>query len=87
MRNMVTDRTFVPSTLGVRGLDTSAGNRLHGEAIRKGIHPYWGRKGWPYGFAVSKLQEHRPQEGISGLPRGTSAREHAHAITRRRGRE
>jgi hypothetical protein len=40
MRNMVTDRSFAPSTLGVGGLDTRAGNRLHGESIRKGIHPY-----------------------------------------------
>lgn len=47
MRNMVTDRTFVPSGLGVRGLDTSAGKRLHGEAIRNGIHPYGAGRGGP----------------------------------------
>lgn len=45
MRSTVTDRSFGPSTLGVRGVDTKAGNRLRGEAIRKGILPYgaaWG---------------------------------------------
>ena len=47
MRSTVTDRSFAPSTLGVRGLDTSAGNRLHGEAIRKGIHPYGAGRGGP----------------------------------------
>jgi hypothetical protein len=47
MRSTVTDRSFVPSTLGVRGLDTSAGNRLHEEAIRKGIHPYGAGRGGP----------------------------------------
>ena len=40
MRSTVTDRSFAHSTLGVRGLDTNASNRLHGEAIRKGVHPY-----------------------------------------------
>jgi len=45
MRSTVTDRSFVPSTLGVRGLDTRAGNRLHEEAIRKGIHPYGAGRG------------------------------------------
>src|SRR6185312_5496818 len=40
MRNAVTDRSFTPSTLGVIGSDTSAGNRLHAEPIRKAIHPY-----------------------------------------------
>ena len=47
MRTKVTDRTFAPSALGVRGLDTSAGNRLHGEAFRKGIHPYRAARGGP----------------------------------------
>ena len=47
MRNTVTDRSFVPSTLGVRGLDANAGNRLHGEAIRNGIHPYGAGRGGP----------------------------------------
>jgi hypothetical protein len=47
MRSTVTDRSFAPSTLGVGGLDTKAGNRLHGEAIRKGIHPYWAARGGP----------------------------------------
>ncbi len=47
MRNTVADRSFVPSTLGVRGLDTSVGNRLPGEAIRKGIHPYGAGRGGP----------------------------------------
>ena len=47
MRSTVTDRSFAPSTLGVRGLDTNAGNRLHGEAIRKGIHPYGAGRGGP----------------------------------------
>jgi hypothetical protein len=46
MRNTVTDRSFVHSTVAVRGLDSSAGNRLHEEAIRKGIHQYGaGRSG------------------------------------------
>jgi len=40
MRGTVTDWSCEPSTLGPKGLDTNAGNRLHGEAIRKGIHPY-----------------------------------------------
>ena len=47
MRSTVTDRSFAPSTLGVRGLDTNAGNRLRGEAIRKGIHPYGAGRGGP----------------------------------------
>jgi len=47
MRTTVTDRSFVPSTLGVRGLDSSVGNRLHEEAIRKGIHPYGAGRGGP----------------------------------------
>src|SRR5882672_4537107 len=47
MRNTVTDRTFVHSALGVKGLDTSAGNRLHGEAIRNGIHPDGAGRGGP----------------------------------------
>jgi hypothetical protein len=47
MQSTVTDRSFVPSTLGVRGLDTSVGNRLHVEAIRKGIHPYGAGRGGP----------------------------------------
>lgn len=45
MRNTLTDRSSVPSTLGVRRLYTSAGNRLHEEAIRKGIHPYGAGRG------------------------------------------
>jgi hypothetical protein len=47
MRNTGTDRSFVRSTLGVRGLDTSAGNGLHREAIRKGIHPCGAGRGGP----------------------------------------
>jgi hypothetical protein len=47
MRNTVIDRSFVPSTLAVRGLDTSAGNRLYGEAIRNGILPYGAGRGGP----------------------------------------
>jgi hypothetical protein len=47
MRNTATHRTFVPSVLGVRGLDTSAGNRLHVEAITNGIHPYGAGRGGP----------------------------------------
>ncbi len=47
MWNTITDRSFVPSTRGVRGLDTSAGNRFHREAIRKGIHPYGAGRGVP----------------------------------------
>ena len=37
----------MPSTVGVRGLDASAGNRLHGEAIRNGIRPYGAGRGGP----------------------------------------
>jgi hypothetical protein len=47
MRSTVTDWRIAPSTLGVRGSDTSAGNRLHGEPIRKGIHPYGAGRGGP----------------------------------------
>ena len=47
MRSTVTDRSFAPSTLGVRGVDTNAGNRLPGEAIRKVIHPYGAGRGGP----------------------------------------
>jgi hypothetical protein len=47
MRSTVTDRSFVPSTLGVSGLDTCTGNRLDGESIRNGIHPYGAGKGGP----------------------------------------
>jgi len=47
MRSTVTDRSFVPSTLGIGGLETKAGNRLHGGAIRKGIHPYGAARGGP----------------------------------------
>ena len=47
MRSTVTDRSFAPSTLGVGGVDTKAGNRLPGEAIRKGIHPYGAGRGGP----------------------------------------
>jgi hypothetical protein len=46
MRNTVTDRSFVTSTVGVRELDASAGNRLHVEAIRNGI-PRTGGRGGP----------------------------------------
>ena len=47
MRSTVTDRGFAPSTLGVGGVDTKAGNRLPGEAIRKVIHPYGAGRGRP----------------------------------------
>jgi hypothetical protein len=47
MRNTVTDRIVVPSSLGVRGLDMNSGNRLRGEAIRNGIHPYGAGRGGP----------------------------------------
>jgi hypothetical protein len=50
MRNTVADRSFVPSTLGVTGLDTSAGNRFHREAIRKGIYPSGAGRGGPMEF-------------------------------------
>lgn len=33
--------------LHVEGVDTKAGNRLPGETIRKGIHPYWAARGGP----------------------------------------
>ncbi len=47
MRNTVTDRSFVHSRFRVRRLYTSAGNRLLGEAFRKGIHPYGAGRGGP----------------------------------------
>lgn len=47
MRNTVTDRRFVPSTLSNRGSDANAGNRTHGETIRRGIHPYGAGRGGP----------------------------------------
>jgi hypothetical protein len=47
MRSTVTDRSFAPSTLGVGGLDTKAGNPLPGEAIRKAIHAYGAGRGGP----------------------------------------
>ena len=47
MRSTVTDRLFAPSTLGVSGLDTYTGNRLDGEAITKGVHPYGAGRGGP----------------------------------------
>src|SRR5580704_2565386 len=47
MRSIVTDRRFAPSTLGVGRVDTKAGNRLPGEAIRKVIHPYGAGRGSP----------------------------------------
>jgi hypothetical protein len=47
MPSKVTDRTFAPSALAVRGLDTSAGNGLPGEAIRNGVHPYGAGRGSP----------------------------------------
>jgi hypothetical protein len=47
MRNTVTDRSLLPSTVGVGGLDASAGNRLRGEAIRNGIPPYGAGRGGP----------------------------------------
>jgi hypothetical protein len=47
MRSTVTDQSFAPSTLGVGGVDRKAGNRLPGEAIRKGIHPSGAGRGGP----------------------------------------
>jgi hypothetical protein len=47
MRSTVTDRSFAPSTLGVGGVDTKPGNRLPGEAIRKGIYPHGAVRGGP----------------------------------------
>ena len=40
MRAAVTDRSFAPSTLGLRELDMTAGNRQQGEVIRKAIHSH-----------------------------------------------
>lgn len=47
MGTRVTDQNCAPSTLGVRGLPTNAGNRTHGETIRRGIHPYGAGRGGP----------------------------------------
>jgi hypothetical protein len=47
MRPTVTDRSFAPSTLSNRGSDANAGNRMHGETIRRGIHPYGAGRGGP----------------------------------------
>ena len=43
----LTDRSFASSTLSNRGLDANAGNRTHGETIRRGIHPYGAGRGGP----------------------------------------
>ncbi len=40
MRNRLSTQRSAPPTLGLRELATSAGNRIRGEAIKKGIHPY-----------------------------------------------
>lgn len=47
MRSTGPDGSFASLAHGVRGLDTSAGNRLRGEVIRKGIHPYGAGRGGP----------------------------------------
>ncbi len=76
-----------PPAFGLRGVGAPPQATAYTEKQSESHTPVRGREGWPYGFAMSKLQEHRPQEDIVGLPRGTSAREHAHANTRRHGRE
>jgi hypothetical protein len=50
MRSTVTDRICAPSTLGIGAFGTYTGNRLDGEAIRKGIHPYGAGRGGPMQF-------------------------------------
>lgn len=47
MRSTIPDRTFASSRPGVRAFATNAGNSLHGEVIRKGVHPYGAGKGGP----------------------------------------
>jgi hypothetical protein len=47
MRPTVTDRSFASSTLSNRGSDANAGNRTHGETIRRGTHPYGAGGGGP----------------------------------------
>jgi hypothetical protein len=50
MRRTVTDQIVAPPTLGNSTLDTYTGNRLDGEAIRKGIHSYGAGRGGPMEF-------------------------------------
>lgn len=45
MRNRLSTQRSAPPTLGLRELATSAGNRIRGEAIKKG-YTRTGRKGW-----------------------------------------
>jgi hypothetical protein len=47
MWNRLSARRSAPPTLGLRELAASAGNLTHGEAIRKGIHPYGAGRGGP----------------------------------------
>lgn len=47
MRSRVPERSFPPSRLGLRGLAASAGNRLHGEVIRRGIYLHGAERGGP----------------------------------------
>lgn len=47
MRRTVSDLGFAPPRLGLRELAASAGNRTHGETIRKSIQPYGAGRGGP----------------------------------------
>lgn len=47
MRNRLSTRRSEPPTLGFRELPWSAGNLMHGKAIREGIHPYGAGRGGP----------------------------------------
>ena len=64
MRSTVTDRSFVPSTLGVRGFGYERGQPLARRSNQKRHTPVRGRKGWPNGIAMPELQEYKkkPQE-------------------------
>lgn len=50
MRNRLSTRRSAPPTLGLKELAMSAGNREHGEAIRKSVHPYGAGRGGPVEF-------------------------------------
>lgn len=47
MRRTASDRGFASPRLSLRELAASAGNRTHGETIRRGIHPYGAGRGGP----------------------------------------
>jgi len=55
MRSSVPGR-FAPPAFGLRGVGATAGNRLHGEAIRKVIHPHGAGRGGPMDLQCPKCK-------------------------------